>query len=132
MTELTDLIDALEKLTKPSRDVDAKIYLAVHGSEFTDEVALEMIFESNGHPAYTASIDAAMTLTDPESFVTIDRYVVSGKPEQMTWRVWIKKMVGDLDGDGPCGLQKSFSTGPTMPIALCIASLRALEGGKKS
>ena len=84
---------------------------------------------------YTRSLDAALTLVPEGWWLTLDRYIISDdpKPNTRTWRIWLKRMVGDIEGDGPVGSQKLFATGATPALALTAAALRARaameEGG---
>lgn len=66
------------------------------------------------------SIDAAMATVPPGWWLTLDRYLVSDDPapNERTWRVWLKRLVGDLEGDGPIYQQKAFGVGATPAEAI--------------
>jgi hypothetical protein len=81
-------------------------------------------------PRWTYSLDAAMTLEVERWWLTLDRFLMLDDPTRYplnakTWRVWLKRFVGDLEGDAPCYQQRILATGPTLPIALTAGWLRA-------
>ena len=71
------------------------------------------------------SVDEALAFVPEGWALTLDRYIVSDQPEPnaRTWRVWLKRLVGDLDGDGPCYTLKAFGTGETPAKAIHAALL---------
>lgn len=71
------------------------------------------------------SIDEAFASVPDGWALTLDRYIISDEPEPnpRTWRVWLKHLVGDVDGDGPCFIQKAFGTGETPAKAIAAAVL---------
>lgn len=123
-----DLIARLGKLSGPDRECDAQIALA------TNEVPSEghrpcaavdvgtFGVGSYGYwkaPAYTASIDAAMTLV-PEGHIadTQERRMNSALFERAE-ESWAQ--IESIDGGGTL----SDATAQTVAIALCIAALKA-------
>lgn len=145
--DLSELIERLEKATGPDRELDWEIALATGVVCRVEAPTRDWFFKDRqyflgaskgerggfGHKShegcnYTASIDAAISLVPEQWFLTLDRYSISDKPEpnSFTWRVCLKHLHGDLEGDGPVGLAKTFATSATPAIALCIASLKAL------
>lgn len=118
------LADRCERSVGPDRELDAEIAKAVGLSQLLID---RMIERGLGPATYTGSIDAAMTLVPDKCWLTLDRYSISDVEahQQRNWRVWIKTLVGDLDGDGPCALVKQLATGTTPALALCAAALRA-------
>jgi len=122
------LIERLEKLDGPSREVDAEIAKKVglldanlSGDDLAIAVAAADEFEEeHSPPRYTESVDAALTLK-PEVwrvFALQEQYLsVSGG-----YGGW----VCGLDRVGP-GEQVISEKAPTPAIALCIAALRARD-----
>jgi len=101
VSDLSALIARLEVATGPDRAIDWEIHL---------RDGLNGVGSYGGHPAYTESIDATLTLV----------------PDNWSWRV------GNLPsgrGFADLGTQKSLQgiEGATPAIALCIAALRARE-----
>lgn len=119
---MRDLIAKLEAATGPSRALDYQIYLALRPTDDLEEY--RKLYETDppaywfwmSHQEYTASIDAAVALTErvlPDvgwSVATnrIDRRRVA--------RLW----TGEID-DGKA------HAGASPAIALCLAILRAKE-----
>lgn len=91
--ERADLIARLEKLSGPDRELDALIWLRIPKIVTNDPV-----------PAYTASIDAALTLVE----------------EGSTWDLCFDEFMLACVGPGD-----TASRGATPAIALCIAALKA-------
>lgn len=124
---MNDLIERLEKATGPDRELDLAIGEAVGEANHSGPAHHRPFREWAKH--YTASIDAALTLVPEGWWMTLDRYVISDEPEPspMAWRAWLRKIEGDLDGDGPVYHRKHFSPAPTPAIALCIAAMKARQ-----
>lgn len=96
MTDHTALIEALERAEGPSRELDRAIWYALQD---------EMTGDPSKSPAFTASIDAALTLV----------------PEGFSWAVGSD---GGASVFGPGGhMFKGLAATPA--IALVIAALRA-------
>ena len=143
MSDLSSLIERIEAATAGDRELDAEIWLActpgatrdkwsyIHkatGRECTVDETRDATDRLIIVPSYTTSIDAALTLLPEGWWLTLDRYSISDKnPDPFAWRVWLKRLVGDVDGDGPCGLAQFFATGSTAPLALLAAILRARQ-----
>ena len=117
---ITEIIVALEAATGPDRKLDAKILLAAYPGLGLKKGFGEGYYSSSGiHTAvefYTDSIDAALTLV-PDG--------------------WRKNVILDPDAaDFPASVMiaHGFShdqvfrgAGKSLPLALCIAALRARE-----
>jgi hypothetical protein len=123
MSEIGELIERLEKLTGPDREIDADIAATVgafkekHGLPGGGWVSKGEHYAVVPAPRYTESIDAAMTML-PEGFrwgLKTSRHRRGYFAE--TWTA---------DGKVICGIGDA----PTPAIALCIAILRAIEGTK--
>ena len=137
MSSLSELIERVENAVGPDRRIDPAIcrIIDLPKCEYPDRLPDVMVriinrVEAGGDdpevPAYTGSLDAALTLLPEGRFLTLDRYSISDKEvDPFAWRVWIKWFVGDMDGDGPLYLQEVFATGPTLALALVAACLKA-------
>ena len=94
-----DLIAALEKAEGPSRELDAEIRKHVPGDYL---------------PAFTASLDAALTLV----------------PDRRAWEIKSTYWSADKRPAAcvvrPDGVRR-YGLGATPAIALCIAALRAMD-----
>lgn len=102
---LIAIAERCEKATGPDRALDYDIahfvtsaHLANHGKA----------------PAYTASLDAALTLVPDSLFPGVSQSVF-----HCDWHSWM----GDEDGDGP--LTRGEANAATPALALCAAALRA-------
>lgn len=124
-----ELIERLEALSAPCREVDAEIAFATgwrmsYGAWFTPEQASaarkarKSIWTYGGISnslAYTASIDAAMTLVPEGCGVAIFRATIAGAS-----RAELENLAGH-----------EFCADATTPaIALCIAALKATHAGE--
>jgi hypothetical protein len=131
---LLQLAERCEKATGPDRELDDAILLAAHGgSRPMRPVEGMQNAVTTFHPHYTTSLDAAMALAPEGWWLTLDRYIVSDEPNQLTWRAWFNRLVGDLEGSGPAYSQKVLAPGATAALALTAAALRAraaMEQGK--
>ena len=121
-----ELISALEKATGPDRDLDGEIAAAVWGAHteweqanYTMDIYL-VVHWAPPHPyagmkepcpAYTASIDAALTLVPDGARWCVGRYVVPDGEEASEYAARV---------DGP-----RFYDAASPAIALCIAALKA-------
>jgi hypothetical protein len=101
--EMRELAERCEKATGPDRDLDAEIDKAIHPDDWTDG----LWFDPSRHdlPAYTASLDAAMSLV-PEGMLWLAGYAVDGRA------------IATVDFDH----QRAAAT---PALALCAAALRA-------
>ena len=107
---MTHLINRLEALTGPSREVDAEI------SKATGWVKYITWTSPNGRiyadcPNFTNSLDAAMTLM----------------PATLKNTVLLQTSSPAKAGFGRDGKKFTYLEGATAPIALCIAALKARE-----
>lgn len=71
---MTDLIEALEKATGPSRELDLELWWACkanHSGQPMDADYKAQNLKLNDAPRYTSSIDAALTLREGEEYQTI-------------------------------------------------------------
>ncbi len=116
-----ELIAALEAAEGPKFILDCEIhavvlggYLNRHGAEgiFYTIGGLEHAISAKAIPAYTASIDAALSFTPEGASVQLDLGLPDGKAGAL-----ITMPEGEPD----------LSIAATPAIALCIANLRALE-----
>lgn len=143
MTNLSDLISALEAATVGNRELDAEIEAVIKGwfashlchdstrkgyekgtvHRFDDGSHL-LVSDSYHAPRYTTSFDAALTLAPAGCAI-----------ERMSWwpRValgWPTASVDLLPTDAlgwGISANKTRSEGRTPALALCIATLKALE-----
>ncbi len=118
----------IESLTGPSREMDAELELLVRGDgwriqtdcePFPDEVREGRIQEIRGcgwieAKAYTASLDAAMTLVDPRA-LWAHGSMEDGPFARLCWP--------QPDGSFVGGYVEAFAA--TVPLAICAAALRA-------
>lgn len=138
---LTELADRVEKSTGRDRALGHEILLACgwrktcvghfcgpiyHWSTPDAKIS----YPEDRLPCPTASLDAAMMLAVEKWWLKFDRFLMSDDPTRYgpmpkTWRVWLNRYVGDLEGGGPCYQQKILATGPTPEIALTAGWLRA-------
>ena len=102
-TSVSALVDRCEAATGPDRELDKAIARAV-GTIMNYTV-----------PAYTASLDAAMTLVPEDHALNIE--TISGGLAYAN--VWLD--VSDHDGTAP-----NESRAATPALALCTAALRAI------
>lgn len=103
MTELTSLIERLEKAEGPSRDLDAAIFDAIPPTT-----------DAPYPPEFTSSIDAAVSLAER---VLPGRSIMMGWRQSSETRPWARVgLWADPD-----------ATGATPAIALVLATLRALQ-----
>ena len=137
MTKLADKIEALEG---PSREVDAEIWAYVHGPAdcyikqspfngawcvyYTSRDGKERLCETRrGMPdklAYTASLDAAMTLV-PEGYDWFKLRRLDRLPHMI---------VEPAHREGNPRDYYHFGTARTPALALCAAALRAREANR--
>lgn len=108
---MTDLLQRLEALSAPCLEADARIEAEMLCQDFDAQADVVSVSDWNS-PAYTASIDAAMSLR-PEGYA-----VNMGDDTALAWaHVW--NDAPEYDGKPHEGQS------PTLPIALCIAALKA-------
>lgn len=130
MTTSQELIVALEKATGPDRELDALIYCATNappeGADKIWAVGVD-VFWAGGTvkqgplflkgvnlPAYTSSIDAAMTLV-PEGWYCVE--ILRDNEGEWVPRLHQNKR----------GLLSAHANHPRLSIALCIAALKARD-----
>ena len=133
--DLEQLALRCEQAEGPDRELDAKIALAAGWQEITLPHGSRYCIRPDGFktshglvayaPAYTASIDAALTLV-PEGWF-VDNLAQSGRRDGTWWAALIQPPEGDeetgkLTRDG--ARESAFDT-PTPALALCAAVLRA-------
>ena len=116
MTDLSELIARIEAASGPDRELDFWISVRVEGTRYTDaelQADIDLVGIEGMHIpfAYTASIDAALTLVPEGYFPTIDF---------VACRCWIRDAQGF---DMPHGC--AYGCGATPALALCAAALRA-------
>lgn len=105
---MQDLIERLEKVVAPDRELDRLIWDATNGRGGVDEWTVGQI----DAPAYTASIDAALTLV-PDGL----NYVLKARNPGAKSEARVGGLQGGFyikDGEHSCPA-----------IALCIAALKA-------
>lgn len=126
--DLLALAERIEVATEPDRELDALIAAALRiGTEHAwannfpewqgrsdGRVYLEDGGPSFKAPAFTASLDAAMTLVPEGLFPTMDFETV---------RCWLRKAGGFDVVNGP-----AYGFAAAMPRALCAAALRTKGG----
>jgi hypothetical protein len=113
---MKDLIERLEKATGPDADLDAAIFEAVNGvSAYRNTHGFSggtVRKRMQGLPAYTDSLDAALSLV-PEMYEgSLD--IRNPAVGQFGAKLWTFKGGGDVWGKGI-----------NQAIALCIAALKA-------
>ena len=129
-----ELIAALEAATGPSKQLNSAIHAEMRREGWTPEEWARTVAELDNPsivnvPAYTASIDAAVTLVPDGAGVELRRYwlttgiadavcVALGGSED--GRVWSALIAWGTDGQTAEAEDK-----PTGAIAICIAALRA-------
>lgn len=116
--QMSDLIKQLEALTEPCRECDSAISLAVDGYPF--DVVMGELYG----PAYTTSVDDAMTLVPKGWVIEALRFWPTATPASRV-ALWETEV-----GDGGLWWHKSKHTkteteAATPAIALCIAALKA-------
>lgn len=119
---MDDLIARLKKATGPDRGLDGDIAVACGGATgFTERFGRRddgWVSRGPHHavvsaPAYTASVDAALTLVPPHHLWELKQGI---EARAIVWR-----LETDYDDDGaPTGYSTTFPA-----IALCIAALHA-------
>lgn len=74
------------------------------------------------------TVDDAIAAIPEGWSLTLDRYVMElhfpEEPSAHTWRVWLKRLEGDVEGDGACYLHKVFATGQTPVDAITAATAK--------
>lgn len=115
-----ELIAALEKATGPDRELDAAIALAlgwtkhvrVWGYAWTRADGSDATW--NGLPAYTASIDAAVSLV-PDGWCPL----IGQNVHHRHWSCLVQRVTDSGD------IESRHDSAATPAIALCIAALKA-------
>lgn len=124
---MKELIEKLEALEGPDRELDAQI--AVAGGQFerlAKTVAGTFVYpggirDGRRPPAYTASIDDALSLVPDGLAVEVGVYPAG---DDMPPEGSFARVSDDCLGDGP-GWEEDAYKGATPAIAICIAALRA-------
>ena len=132
MTDLRELAERCEAATGPDRELDLRIEAAIN-PEYAglDEEHARFLTRYGGHPSYTASLDAAMTLVPYD----LDQQICKGPMFALAanaacpWGVSLIGPARDVDGEfGPEIDYDSFdANAATAPLAICAAALRARE-----
>jgi len=112
---MNDLIQRLQESSEGSRELDSAISEIVRGYPFDTE------FRQLYGPAYTTSIDSAMTLV-PEGWVITD--VIQRRPCAYQWE-WAATLGALINGNWRYAKGCSKAAPGTFAIALCIAALKA-------
>lgn len=123
--ELLKLAERCEKATGPDREIDGDIQIEI--DPLCHSVTAADIFSESGHYvgrllAYTASLDAAMTLV-PEGF---EFAVGSGRRAAMSETM--KRPWGNVFAPDDIGSPADNAATPA--LALCAAALRARAASK--
>ena len=147
-SELLALADRVEALTGPCRETDAKIAVAVDGGEivwkaanYTMELYPARRHVSKNHvggygnapvPAYTASLDAAMTLVPDDGFTLATvRHLWGDEPDQRAGYAIINKYRRDEGCEGGKLFDATHTGNAFTPaLALTAAALRAKATGQ--
>lgn len=112
MTDPTDLIARVEKLTGPDREVDLFIHMDLCPSEYEGKWSWD---DDTRPPHLTASIDAAVALVER---------VLPGAEMELTNLYNIARATLHHEA-GPFYGSSAINS---LPIAICLAVLRALQG----
>lgn len=126
---MLEIITRLESAKGADRIADAMIWEAIElplcrEPDCLPDVFVRLIARVKGGgddpecPAYTGSVDAAMSLVPRMWGTTLDQYVLSDEGDH-TWRVWLRH-VTEADS-----IHKVFGVAPTPALAMCIAALKA-------
>lgn len=121
MTDLTSLIERLEKAEGPSRELDRAIWEAFGSPSRSDGVPEFAGFL--GIAMFSSSIDAAVSLAErvlPGWFFEHIGNDAMGEDDYMSWLGWTVELSPGMSA-GAQGQAK------TLPIAIVIATLRALQ-----
>lgn len=122
MTNLPNLIERLEAASGPSRGLDAEI-APITGLRIVDEghPIGRVCYDTNNHgvplPAYTASIDAALTLVPKDMRDELE----------ITTLHQVARVALNLNHGPDDGPYYGSHACNSIPLALCIAALRAQE-----
>ena len=109
MTNLSDLIAWIEAASGPDRAIDWAIHL---------RDGLEGVGMYGAHPAYTTSIDAALTLV-PEGYAYT---IYGGDPNRKD-----SASLGRIPNPGELMADDYVGEGATPALALCAAALKARQ-----
>ncbi|WP_267550301.1 hypothetical protein [Rhizobium rhizogenes] len=109
MQKLEELIAALEKATGPNYELE-RLITEVSGYPNTNRTADGHIPPNSRFPNFTASVDAALALIGDDEFELTNLYGVA--------RVTVHNQ-------GDFGPSYGSHDGGSLPIAICIAALRA-------
>jgi hypothetical protein len=112
--EMLALAERCEKATGADRDLDLRVKLAVLGRPFDEQEHIHTNWPPEATPAYTASLDAAMTLV-PEG------WRVTTENASFQKAAWLHPENGQ---NGGC-ICSSYDRAKTVALALCAAALRA-------
>ncbi len=132
---MNDLIERLEKATEPDRSLDIAILQATDSNGYRVEDDGTILVSGDmgdgpgwfniGYevPAYTASLDAAMTLLDPEKISLVAFEMSWNADDPKVWPActvrWYPPYKKHPNWHG------HVSTSPHKAIAICIAALAA-------
>lgn len=106
-----DLIERLKKATGPDRQLDWEI----HCRDGVEDVGMY-----GAHPAYTASVDAALGIMPELVYLEIETGTQRASAPSWEWPMVMvgSQVTGNLFWDGQA---------KNLPITLCIAALKARE-----
>jgi hypothetical protein len=130
---MSDIIERLEKATGPDQDLDEDIFdmawpVKSRNGLTWRERGQQMLTSDAITPRYTASIDAAMTLKPNGLGIYLRHSLRDG--ERLTAEVHLTRIVSQVLGvNASYSGEHDFAEGhaPTIPLALCIAALKARE-----
>lgn len=137
--KVAELIEKLEKAETGSRELDAMIYCVEHGHAYSRPYGNDFAMWVDGVPhevkiidryleRYTASLDAAVALAERvlpgwSIFTCLGQTVWPDKPP--CWAdVGSREFQDDIDGHDQ---ENSTGFAPTLPLALCLAILKAVQ-----
>lgn len=104
---LDEIVERLEKATGPDRQIDEAIFELMHGRKRHVSI-FEQYDPSEKLPAYTGSVDAALTLVPSRFTVKTESVNIDGQMRHSASTDY-----------------KSEATGANLPIAISLAALKA-------
>jgi len=117
---IAEMIERLENATGPSREMDAQIWRAVTGGEYLITSRSPPVAIGGATiPAYTASVDAAVTLVRDGWSWTVGNCDEGDAP----WAC----LTSPLDSDEDGGCKDYHASAATAPLALCIAAVQVRQ-----
>jgi hypothetical protein len=138
-TELLELADRVERAAGPDRELDAEIALVCgivrerDGDSFYGHRDYSVMVLERGYydfdgsapelPAYTASIDAAMTLVPEGLFEKVA--TGTGTKRAFAQLIWLRRRRGKWGGGQLFRPASIYTNASTPALALCAAALKA-------